>query len=563
VRKSKNYNKKVKDIMELSNKNVSSQELDHLGLIAATIDKLGIIKKIDELLPINGRGSKVSHGERVTAMIFNAFGFMDSRLYMFSQFLEKKPLKRLMREDINADDFNDDALGRCLDAIAEYGTTKLFGEIAFRIAKKMKFIGKSIHVDTTTLSVYGEYEEDPNSEETPKPKFGYPKNGRFDLKQMVLLLGSTGESGFPIWMESHSGNESDKVSLERASQRMHEFYEKLKEADPLLFVQDSAGYEACLKNDQSFLWLSRVPESHKLAKEKISQKDEEIAWTDYGNGYKGCAEKLIYKNVEQRWALIFSQKAYDREIKTLEKNIEKEREKLTKSFESLLKKKYGCPKDALKHLQSFKRTMKYHMIIDESTQDVLGYKEQGRPKKDQEKQVMHVLLKGKLIQNDQAIMRAKLNKGRFILATNQLDTQALKDEELLTQYKEQTKVEQGFRFIKDNAFEVSSIFLKKDSRINALMMVMTLCLMVYNVAQHDLRKALEKANETVPTQTKKTTQKPTMKWICQMFSGVSVVFIKTNQKVLEIITNLKEDPEKIVRLFGKKACLIYGVPWEE
>jgi len=39
-------------------------------------------------------------------------------------------------------------------------------------------------------------------------------------------------------------------------------------------------------------------------------------------------------------------------------------------------------------------------------------------------------------------------------------------------------------------FQVDSIFLQKPSRIEALMMVMTLCLMVYSIAQHQLRKAI-------------------------------------------------------------------------
>ena len=54
-------------------------------------------------------------------------------------------------------------------------------------------------------------------------------------------------------------------------------------------------------------------------------------------------------------------------------------------------------------------------------------------------------------------------------------------------------VERGFRFLKDPWFMVDSVFLKSPRRIEALMMVMTLCLLVYNVAQYHLRDKL-KAN---------------------------------------------------------------------
>ena len=35
----------------LTDKNISGKVLDHLGLVASTIDKLGIVGKIDAMLP--------------------------------------------------------------------------------------------------------------------------------------------------------------------------------------------------------------------------------------------------------------------------------------------------------------------------------------------------------------------------------------------------------------------------------------------------------------------------------------------------------------------------------
>lgn len=57
----------------------ATMHLGHLGLIADKIDSLKLIELIDQRLPITpGCGSKVSHGERVAAMIFNGLGFIDS-----------------------------------------------------------------------------------------------------------------------------------------------------------------------------------------------------------------------------------------------------------------------------------------------------------------------------------------------------------------------------------------------------------------------------------------------------------------------------------------------------
>lgn len=66
----------------------ASTHLGHLGLVADKIDSLKLVELIDSRLPISqAHGAKVSHGERVAAMILNGLGFIDSRLYLFPEFL--------------------------------------------------------------------------------------------------------------------------------------------------------------------------------------------------------------------------------------------------------------------------------------------------------------------------------------------------------------------------------------------------------------------------------------------------------------------------------------------
>lgn len=177
------------------------------------ISLLKLVEKIDSRLPVSKeKGSRVTMGERVAAMILNGLGFTDDRLYMFPDFLSNKPVERLLGKGLKASDFNDDASGRCLDVISAYGTTPFFTEIAFEIGVDEKLLGPSAHFDTTSLTVFGDYEQDikveMSGEDKDKPftvTFGHSKEHRPDLKQVVLNLATTGQ-GFPIWMEAHSGN---------------------------------------------------------------------------------------------------------------------------------------------------------------------------------------------------------------------------------------------------------------------------------------------------------------------------------------------------------------------
>jgi transposase len=50
---------------------------------------------------------------------------------------------------------------------------------------------------------------------------------------------------------------------------------------------------------------------------------------------------------------------------------------------------------------------------------------------------------------------------------------------LLAGYKGQKHAERGFRFLKDPLFLASSLYVKKPQRMMALLMVMTVCLLVY------------------------------------------------------------------------------------
>jgi len=545
----------------LSAKHIDGKVLDHLGLIAATIERLELIDKIDVRLPVSAnKGSKVSMGKRVASMILNGLGFIDDRLYMFPEFLRNKPVDRLLGEGLSAEHFNDDVLGRALDGIYKYGTTKLFTEIAFDVGIKEGLLSRSAHFDTTTLSVYGEYEEEEHVNLTNNKisiTHGFSKAHRPDLKQMVVNLATTGASGFPIWMQAHSGNASDKKVMIEAAEKMQSFCKKLKEAPSFLYVGDSAMYESCIKSDAEMKWLSRVPEAINLAKELVRSEDAVFIWKELENGYKICPVESTYGKIKQRWLVVHSEQAFARESKTLDKNIVCEKTEMTKTLWHLQNQAFKCEHDARDAGEIAVKKLKYHSV-EFSVSVVPKHHHKGRPKKDA-KTTLQYFITGTLAREEDKIAMSRRAKGRFILATNELDKSTLQDEDMLSEYKGQAKTESGFRFIKGNAFEVSSVFLKKPERIEALVMVMTLCLMVYSFAQHHLRVALVKSNESVLNQLKKPIQNPSMAWIYRTFHGIQLLYIKQESAVQELVINLTEVLERIIRYFGKRAERIYGL----
>ena len=93
-----------------------------------------------------------------------------------------------MGSHLTAQDFTDDTLGRCLDKIYEYGTTKFVSDITFQIASQLDLLGKFMYGDTSSLTLYGDYDNLEKDSNAPTVTYGFAKNKRFDLKKSYSNL---------------------------------------------------------------------------------------------------------------------------------------------------------------------------------------------------------------------------------------------------------------------------------------------------------------------------------------------------------------------------------------
>ena len=155
-------------------------------------------------------------------------------------------------------------------------------------------------------------------------------------------------------------------------------------------------------------------------------------------------------------------------------------------------------------------------------------------------------------QNEAKINADILSAGRFIIATNVLDSTVLSNDSMLKEYKAQQSCERGFGFLKDPLFFADSIFLKSPERIESLAMIMGLCLLVYTLAQRQLRAALSASKSTIKNQLGKATARPTLRWIFQCFQSIHLVLF--NQELH--VSNWDEHRDFILNLLPDD-CLRY------
>jgi transposase len=111
---------------------------------------------------------------------------------------------------------HDTRLGQTLDALFDANLNQVFSAIALRTLETYQVATPWIHQDTTTIALYGAYEEGREDAQEPRPAYGYSKDGRSDLKQVLLSLGVSGDGGLPLCLGLHDGNTSDSVDVPRA-----------------------------------------------------------------------------------------------------------------------------------------------------------------------------------------------------------------------------------------------------------------------------------------------------------------------------------------------------------
>ena len=178
--------------------------------------------------------------------------------------------------------------------------------------------------------------------------------------------------------------------------------------------------------------------------------------------------------------------------------------------------------DAKIAINELDKKQKFHRIVKPVCTAYPQYEGKGRPKPNAPIKSFEWQVIGDIEINQAVINEAIEQKSCFVLGTN-ADKSALSSEEILSRYKAQSCVERGFRFLKDPLFFVSSLFIKKPSRIDALLMIMTLSLLIYSIAQRRLRASMKAVKATIPNQINQPTPTPTLRWVFQCFEGINIL----------------------------------------
>ncbi len=170
------------------------------------LDELGIHDILNKYVPSNN--CIVDHSQVLCILITNII-CSKRPLYKICEWLAPY-VDGLVEEKANSSLYNDDRIGRSLDALFKADWHSMMTELACIAIKVHKLITDEVHNDSTSITVKGKYKN--QSPDAVQLKHGKNKDFRPDCKQIVFGLNIINDGHVPLSYNLWDGNTSDSVT---------------------------------------------------------------------------------------------------------------------------------------------------------------------------------------------------------------------------------------------------------------------------------------------------------------------------------------------------------------
>lgn len=393
---------------------------------------------------------------------------------------------------------NDDLIGRALERLFTIDRASLQTKLILAAIKNFNVTCDRIHNDSTSVKVCGAYSA--QDSKALQLKRGHSKDHRPDLKQLIYNLSVSADGALPVHYKAYDGNQTDDQTHQETWQALRGLLGK----SDFLYVADS---KLCSDENLRFIdrnqgrFITIVPRTRTETKEFAKAAyDSDVRWKKIlrqkssrkAHGYEDfeLAEGLFQMREGYVIHWFRSSEKVNRDAADRDERIALAMEKL----QSLGDEKRRGPKTEKAIARQVDKILKqfgtYDWIIvkiDSHLCEDFKKTSPGKPSDNSVyKRIVRKIPKLTVRQNHEGIGRSKCMDGIFPLTTNT----KLPAVDVLRHYKYQPKLEKRFSFLKTN-LAVAPIFLKKNMRIEALMMVYFIALLVGALIERQLRAAMQ------------------------------------------------------------------------
>jgi transposase len=191
---------------------LESLEVGAAPVVRRFLEQLRLEELFRQHLPSHsGRAEEVPTPVVLCALITNLL-LARRPLYALPEWLARRVPEHLGLLPAQVGLFTDDRLGRALDRFYRADRASLLTALVVRAVRVFRIELKQMHNDTTTVTVSGAYRnQDPleQSGRPPRITFGYNKDHRPDLKQLVFSITVSADGAVPVHCKTYDGNQTD------------------------------------------------------------------------------------------------------------------------------------------------------------------------------------------------------------------------------------------------------------------------------------------------------------------------------------------------------------------
>lgn len=428
----------------------------------------------------------------------------------------------------NGSEINDDRLGRALDRLFAADRATLQTSIVLALVKEFKIKMDQIHNDTTSITLSGRY--DVQNKNAIQLKRGHSKDHRPDLKQLVYSLCVSRDGAVPIHFKAYDGNRTDDT----IQWEIWNSIRMLLQTPNFKYVGDSKlCVSQTMKNidKEHGFFVAMVPRTRSEVNDFADALDRgDVRWEQiyrkrsrrHGSEFDTFDSAQGAYHLEEGFTLYWfrSSQKRKRDGEDRKDRIDRAWEKL----ESLDLKRTRGPKtekalrgriDAVLRKYKVQNWLEVKIKVDVDEK----FKATTRGKPTDETRYRRIVNKAPRLhiqKNAEAIARSKLMDGIFPLTTNTKDSSL----ETLKAYKYQPHIEKRHATLK-STLDAAHVWLKKNTRIEALMFVEYLAQMTAALIEREIRDEMRNRNikllaslpEDRPSQT------PTFEQLKRLFEG--------------------------------------------
>jgi transposase len=437
----------------------------------------------------------------------------------------------------SSSEFTDDRLGSALDALYSSDRQSIMTGISSNAIAEHNLKTDVIHNDTTTVTLRGKYENQP--EEGVQLKRGYNKDGCPDCKQIVFGLNTIADGHVPISLKLYDGNISDDQTHEVNWNELRNFLQTTDfcyVADSKMATKENMEHISSNKGE----FISILPGSRKEVKGFKnalilgSESLELCPLAAYPNQRKkGKVTTYQYfegKPTEDGFRLIWihsdvkegiEKKQRKTRIEKIALNLEEIGGKLNRYKLKTKEQIQAAIAKAIKGYEPF-----FETTINEHKTLITKKIGRGKPTKDSKYKIIEESTYSLTytIKTD-VIKEYERQDGLFPLVTN-TDWEAKK---VLETYKEQPYLEKRFCTLK-SVLNVAPIFLTTPKRIEAMLLLYFFALMIVSLIERQIRQSMEKEEieslAILPQKMK--TKRPTLNNLRYLFRDTIMVVIPSN-----------------------------------